>query len=558
MQEAIPLRRNLKVACLILCGLIVIAGSAAAANRSAPSATTGTATNVSTSAATLTGSVNPNGSSTSYYFEYGTSTSYGTHTSTGTLSKLHSTRQLQASATGLAAGATYHFRLVATNNYGTSYGSDATFTTPGSTSAPPPPPPPPPPSTPPPPTASFTYSPSYPVTGSPVSFDGTQSTCSATPCSYTWIDTAGNATLGTGAQITFTFQLAGTKYVQLTVTDANAASSSIEHDVIVTAPAPAPAPSPSGPLTWQPPTCGDATHGCVDMYLSNTGSHQNPSLSAANDYRIHLPMTGPLKGGITISGGHNVQIIGGEIDMTYPCSDSSSACHGVNISRGSASGQVYIEGVYIKNPDPNYLTDTYDTGDGIDVDDYPGVTDIVLQNVRIEGIKGCDPAVPSAHADVFQPYNAGGANMNIDRLTGTTDCQGMQVDPDYAYATYGLLPKSGTFKNVNINVFANPSSGNGNRYAAWFTYATNSCVSYPIILSNFYVQEPGGTLAYNSVWPDPANSYPSACLGLYPGGYVYWPNLTSLSGSVTNGLPPGGDFVPAGTAGVGYVSPGYQ
>jgi hypothetical protein len=148
--------------------------------------------------------------------------------------------------------------------------------------------------------------------------------------------------------------------------------------------------------------------------------------------------------------------------------------------------------------------------------------------------------------------------MNVDRLTGTTDCQGMQVDPDYAYATYGLLPKSATFKNVNINVFANPSSGNGNRYAAWFTYATNSCVSYPITLSNVYVQEPGGTLAYNSVWPDPANSYPSACLGLYPGGYAYWPNLTTLSGSITNGLPPGGDFVPAGTAGIGYVSPGYQ
>jgi hypothetical protein len=257
-------------------------------------------------------------------------------------------------------------------------------------------------------------------------------------------------------------------------------------------------------------------------------------------------------------GGRNVQIIGGEIQMTSPCSDADSACAGINISRGSASGVVYIEGVLSKNSDPNYLTTRNTTGDGIDVDNYPGVTDVILQNVRIEGIKGCDPAVPSAHADVFQPYNAGGANLWVDRLTGTTDCQGMQVEPDYAWVTYGLTPKSGIFNNVNINVFPNPASGSGNRYTWWLTYGTSSCVSYPIALSNVYVSEPNDSLAANSVWPDPANSSPSACRGLYPGGYVYWPTLSTLTGSITSGLPPGGDFVPAGLAGVGYVSPGYQ
>jgi hypothetical protein len=134
----------------------------------------------------------------------------------------------------------------------------------------------------------------------------------------------------------------------------------------------------------------------------------------------------------------------------------------------------------------------------------------------------------------------------------------MQVDPDYAYVTYGLLPKSGTFKNINTNVFANPALGNGNRYAWWLTYGTSGCVTYPITLSNVYVSEPDGTLADNAVWPDPANSYPAGCLGLYPGGYATWPTLAPLNGTVTNGLPPGGDYVPAGLAGVAYISPGYQ
>ena len=123
---------------------------------------------------------------------------------------------------------------------------------------------------------------------------------------------------------------------------------------------------------------------------------------------------------------------------------------------------------------------------------------------------------------------------------------------------YGLLPQSGTFKNVNINVFANPSQGNSNRYASWFTYGTSSCASYPITLSNVYVKEPNGTLADNAVWPDPANSYPGGCQGAYNGGLASWPTLSTLTGGVTTGLPPGGDYVPSGVAGINYISPGYQ
>src|SRR5947209_1379957 len=47
----------------------------------APSAITGTSSNVGFSGATVTGSVNPSGQSTSYYFEYGPSSNYGFETS---------------------------------------------------------------------------------------------------------------------------------------------------------------------------------------------------------------------------------------------------------------------------------------------------------------------------------------------------------------------------------------------------------------------------------------------------------------------------------------------
>jgi len=71
------------------------------------------------------------------------------------------------------------------------------------------------------------------VTGSPVFFDASSSTCPASPCSYGWTDDADSSVLGTGVQMSFTFRDPGTKYVRLTITDAQSGSASVEHDVMV-------------------------------------------------------------------------------------------------------------------------------------------------------------------------------------------------------------------------------------------------------------------------------------------------------------------------------------
>ena len=287
--------------------------------------------------------------------------------------------------------------------------------------------------------------------------------------------------------------------------------------------------------------------------------HQFLQLDNSKDWRVYLPTTGPQRGGLDLRGGHNLIIIGGEIDLTYPCDDSRTACHGINVARSSTErGQLFVEGVLIKNPDPNYLTDKVDTGDGIDVNNYAGITDIVLENVRIQGIKGCDPANPSAHADVFQPYNAPHANLLVDHLTGTSDCQGFQVDPTYSWQTHGMTPTSGVFKNVNLNAFVNPNYGGGNAFMWWFTVGTTSCVSYPITLANVYTREPNASLLSHAVWPNPGYAGTAACAGVYSSELWSSPTLRSLIGGIHNGLPPASDFVPAGVAGINYVSPGYR
>lgn len=103
----------------------------------APAVMTLPASTVGQTTATLNGSVNPNGVATSYHFDYGTSTSYGTSTPTQSAGSGTSSQPVSAARSGLVAGTTYHFRLVASSATGSTSGGDRTFTT--ATPAPPPP-----------------------------------------------------------------------------------------------------------------------------------------------------------------------------------------------------------------------------------------------------------------------------------------------------------------------------------------------------------------------------------------------------------------------------------
>jgi len=94
-----------------------------------PTVTTGSASTVTSTSATLNGAVNPNGSTTTYYFEYGTTASYGATTTSTSAGSGTSDVSVDASITGLTAKTTYHYRVVATNTSGTSQGADATFVT---------------------------------------------------------------------------------------------------------------------------------------------------------------------------------------------------------------------------------------------------------------------------------------------------------------------------------------------------------------------------------------------------------------------------------------------
>ncbi|MGC2375091.1 MAG: hypothetical protein WA484_14555 [Solirubrobacteraceae bacterium] len=95
-----------------------------------PEVVTGSVSELAANSVTLTGTVNPDGVPTSYEFDLGTDTTYGSRIF-GEAGSGGQPFTVGVGVQGLQAGTLYHYRLVATNAYGTVYGADQTFVTPG-------------------------------------------------------------------------------------------------------------------------------------------------------------------------------------------------------------------------------------------------------------------------------------------------------------------------------------------------------------------------------------------------------------------------------------------
>jgi hypothetical protein len=111
-----------------------LAGAAASGATTAPKApapivNTGYADQLTMSSATLRGSISPNGTSVSYYFEYGTTQAYGAWSTVLPLGTSSKTIHVSAAISGLSVYTTYQFRLVTIGPTGTRTGATHSFTT---------------------------------------------------------------------------------------------------------------------------------------------------------------------------------------------------------------------------------------------------------------------------------------------------------------------------------------------------------------------------------------------------------------------------------------------
>jgi hypothetical protein len=94
-----------------------------------PSVQTLGPTMVSNLSATLNGSVNPNGLSTTAWFQYGGDTNYGDITASTNIGNGQDTVQFATTLSNLTGNQVFHYRAVAASGANVLYGQDMTFTT---------------------------------------------------------------------------------------------------------------------------------------------------------------------------------------------------------------------------------------------------------------------------------------------------------------------------------------------------------------------------------------------------------------------------------------------
>jgi hypothetical protein len=115
----------------VLAGVLAVAlmGSASAFAAGKPIVKSSSGGAPSLNELSFNSSVNPNGAATTYYYEYGPTTSYGSSSAIGNLAEGTTAVPANIAVRGFNPYSTTNFRIVATNKYGTTFGSNKTATT---------------------------------------------------------------------------------------------------------------------------------------------------------------------------------------------------------------------------------------------------------------------------------------------------------------------------------------------------------------------------------------------------------------------------------------------
>ena len=255
-------------------------------------------------------------------------------------------------------------------------------------------------------------------------------------------------------------------------------------------------PAGSGRLTWAPPRLDDP------ITIRVSADNDDLRLDDDRDYRIEMPEHAlRSRGGLTISGGHDVVLIGGHIEAQM----ANGTARGLYLK--NQTGTLHIEGLRLSGDQAT---------EGINLDQRKGAT-VQLQNVSVGTVRG---SYSGNHADVLQTW--GGPDvLRVDRLEGWTQYQGFFLDPTKFHDD---APSHFDLRNVVLR-----DSGQRSAYLLWQS-------------GNFPISTQDVTVVRN-----PGKPFPQQVLRSARGS---WDDVQNGSSNTPSPL--------VGEPGTSYVSPGYR
>ena len=279
-----------------------------------------------------------------------------------------------------------------------------------------------------------------------------------------------------------------------------------------------------GALSWAPPA------GYAGYPVKNVSAASALTVIDGRGGDVLVKLPAHSVGPVTITNCRNAVLLGGHITVLPSATVDGADQRGIYVR--DCTGTVHIEGVHIEGNVAG------SEADGIAVNAPDAL--VQIQNVRVDGMRG---GMSGNHADVFQPWG-GVREFRIDGLTGSTNYQGLHI-----FENLGSIG-AGTIRNTNIasSEFGPVDKGG---YFLWMDCSDG----FPLTMDNVYVAGRDGRSLGQSVWPPSSDS---GCPAQIAGGLATWPGNRWLSGGVFEGRPASGDFVPLGSVGLGYVSPGYR
>jgi hypothetical protein len=329
-----------------------------------------------------------------------------------------------------------------------------------------------------------------------------------------------------------------------------------------------PRPAPEA-LTWKPPGYPKYP-GYVQANIADSGQacptlpNQNPEqywvcvLAANTDYVLHLGhrRTSDI-GSLVFTGGRNIVIIGGEVEIgNMP--DASSYRREALVFHYQ-TGIVHVEGVHVYGKPLRCIV--FDSAQAT----------FQIENFRCDGVYMWEENFGTPHSDTWMTWLSPPA-IRFDKFTGDFDNTGFAI---YQSLAAGTWPGHVTLKRVNLrNSPTFPGGGDIvvvsrntrlkiDRFYSKTGWGREPGESWPALGSH---QWKLWDAFVDENWQAGNVTLAKIGRGERPGSHMVFTNpvrdnvwgVGRAYARISYGIPPGGDFVPLGVAGEGYIPRGYR